>query len=72
MKDCTDCKYAEWHVTERGRLHPSGNGDCKVEIKTPVLPGSMYWLYKPEPLGGGINRHEELDDHCAYYTRKQS
>lgn len=26
MKNCINCKYAEWSRTESGRLHPSGDG----------------------------------------------
>lgn len=26
MKNCTDCKHAEWKRTASGKLHPSGAG----------------------------------------------
>ena len=69
MIDCTHCKYAEWHRTATGRLHPSGEGKCKFVFRLPLLPQSMYWLTVPSPFGGWINRKKELNDHCAYYAQ---
>ena len=71
MKNCTDCKHAEWKRREGGNLHPSGDGRCKSPWKMPPLPASMYWLggSEPHPLGGHINRRKDLNDHCPYYTR---
>ena len=72
MKNCTDCKHALWDKTETGRLHPKGGGQCKYPYKVPALPQAFYWMYRgaPEPLGGYISRHTELQDHCTYYARK--
>lgn len=69
MKNCNDCRHATWDRTKNGRLHPSGGGSCRYPYKIPQLPSSMYWLSfnKPTPLGGWINRREELKDHCPYY-----
>jgi len=71
MKNCTSCQYAEWAKTASGKLHPSGNGQCKYKYKVPALPQSMYWLGRCDPIpnGGRINRHKELKDHCAYFGR---
>jgi hypothetical protein len=69
MKNCTDCKWAQWRRTKAGKLHPSGDGSCAYPFKMPPLPQSMYWLSTPKPCGGGINRKQELNDHCAYYAR---
>ena len=72
MKNCTKCKYAQWHKTEVGRLHPSGDGKCTKEIKIPPLPASKQWPYRdePKPTGGWINRREELKEHCVYYSEQ--
>lgn len=72
MKDCTKCKHADWFRTNSGRLHPSGDGRCKKEVKIPKLPASMKWGYgsyasDPSPMGGQINRREYLKEHCVYY-----
>ena len=71
MKSCLDCKYADWKRTESGRLHPSGDGKCKYEWKSPQLPQSMYWIarHAPSPCGGNIERKKELEDHCAYFSK---
>ena len=71
MKSCVGCKHAEWKRTAAGKLHPSGDGDCKYPYKSPPLPASMFWLYGHayKPLGGHINRRRELKDHCTYYMR---
>lgn len=73
MKNCTDCKHAQWDKTETGRLHPKGGGQCKYPYKVPALPQAFYWMYRgaPEPLGGHISRRAELQDHCTYYARKE-
>ena len=70
MKNCTNCKLAEWEKTKTGRLHPSGDGRCTYEYKVRVLPASMYWSSRtiPRPSGGYINRHTELKEHCVYYS----
>ena len=67
MKNCTHCKYANWHRTQAGKLHPSGEGKCTFPWKLPPLPASMYWMTGPSPYGGHINRREELKEHCTYY-----
>ena len=68
MKNCTKCKYAEWKRGNKGRLHPSGDGECKFPYKIPALPASKFWLSGiPFPSCGFINRREELKDHCVYY-----
>jgi hypothetical protein len=77
MKNCTDCKHAEWKRTAAGSLHPSGDGECKYPYKLPPLPASMHWMgwakaTGPTPVGGFINRREELRDHCTYYARKDT
>lgn len=70
MRDCTNCRYAEWERTAAGKLHPSGQGFCEYPWKMPKLPASMYWLTEPSPMGGSISRRKELKDHCAYYSRR--
>lgn len=70
MKDCTDCKHAEWSRTANGRLHPSGDGRCKYPYKIPPLPASMYFISgPPRPIGGHINRRKVLNEHCVYFSR---
>lgn len=72
MKNCTDCKYADWHRTAAGRLHPSGDGKCTYEYKLPPLPSCRWWMSSnpPEPNGGYINRRRNHIDHCPFYARK--
>lgn len=70
MKSCVGCKYAEWKTTTTGRLHPSGDGKCTYQYKVPPLPGCMYFIHDPKPIGGDINRREELMSHCPYFDRK--
>jgi hypothetical protein len=74
MKNCTDCKHAEWHRTAAGKLHPSGDGKCTYPFRLPPLPACMCWTWgsAPTPIGGSINRREELRDHCTYYARKDT
>ena len=70
MKNCKNCKYADWQRTDAGKLHPSGAGRCSFVYKVAPLPASMYFLTAPRPLGGNINRREELNDHCTYFLRE--
>lgn len=72
MKSCKDCKHADWKVTAAGRLHPSGDGNCKYPWKMPQIPAAMFWMYHkpPEPMGGWINRKTGLKDHCVYWSKK--
>jgi len=72
MKNCTDCKHAEWRRTEAGKLHPSGGGQCKYPYKLPPLPAAFWWTGTPNQSFGYINRREYLKDHCTYYARKDS
>ena len=68
MKTCNGCKYAEWHKTKGGRLHPSGDGRCTFPWKMPPLPACKYFIGGVmAPVGGSINRKEEFKDHCTYY-----
>lgn len=74
MKSCTHCKHAQWDKTAAGRLHPSGDGKCGyVVAPLPKLPASMRWERwldgPPKPMGGHINRHQQLRDHCTYFER---
>jgi hypothetical protein len=70
MRTCIGCQHADWRKTANGRLHPSGDGQCRYEYKVPALPQSMYWIGRaPEPSGRHISRKDELKDHCAYYLR---
>lgn len=70
MKNCNGCKYALWTRTEKGKLHPSGDGKCGKKIELPKLPASMWWLWEsePKPMGGYINRRGELKEHCVYWS----
>ena len=72
MKSCLKCKYADWLKTEKGRLHPSGDGQCKYPYKVPPLPASMYWFSSHKPSGGYINRRKELKEHCPYWQKGES
>ena len=71
MKDCTNCKFADWERTSAGKLHPSGNGQCKYQWVLPALPASMYWIGSGPslPSGGYINRKKELKENCVYFNR---
>ena len=70
MKNCTDCKHADWKRRDGGNLHPSGDGMCQYEYKIPALPAAMWWMgTAPTPNGGAINRRKELADHCVYWAR---
>jgi hypothetical protein len=77
MKNCTECVHAEWKRTASGKLHPSGDGRCTKQIVIPPLPGAFGWGYAwssksgriPEPIGGEINRRQELKEHCPYWAR---
>ena len=73
MKNCTKCKYAAWKHTNAGKLHPSGDGYCTYPYEVPILPASMYWAFWigsdfPAPMGGHINRKEELKEDCTYFV----
>jgi hypothetical protein len=72
MKNCLYCEHAEWQKTSIGKLHPSGNGQCKFPITIPKLPMAFYWIggSAPTPCGGHIERKAELKDHCPYYDYK--
>lgn len=74
MKNCTNCKHAQWDKTAAGRLHPSGEGRCGYQVQLPKLPASMWWPRPlsgaPKPSGGRINRHKDLPDHCAFFERE--
>ncbi len=67
--NCEGCKFADWERTTTGRLHPSGDGQCRYNYKLPQLPGSMFWPHdrEPEPLGGRINRREKLWHPCGLF-----
>jgi hypothetical protein len=70
MKNCTDCKYADWQRTATGRLHPSGDGKCTYKVEIPQLPACRVWLCPPSASYPFINRHRELKDHCPCYQEK--
>ena len=72
MKNCTHCVHANWKRTAQGRLHPSGDGRCTKEVKHPPLPASKYFISPPTAFGGAINRRQELNTHCTYYTMATS
>lgn len=74
MKRCNDCKHAEWQKTAAGRLHPLGDGRCTYPYKVPALPGAFVWIgvQEPKPLGGYINRWEELNYHCPYWALREA
>lgn len=71
MKNCTNCKHAEWQRTAAGKLHPSGDGKCTFEYKLPPLPACMWWpaIALPKPSGWLINRRKDMSDHCPHFAR---
>lgn len=71
MKSCKDCGYANWYRTSSGKLHPSGDGKCEFKWKLPPIPQAFYLLKSNSLCGGYISRKKELNDHCAYFTRKE-
>lgn len=71
MKNCNNCKYADWKKTVAGKLHPSGEGKCLYPYKVPPLPASMYWMNtETTPCGGFINR-KQIWNHCVYFLLKR-
>jgi hypothetical protein len=70
MKNCTDCKYANWQRTASDKLHPSGDGMCMWLLQIPELPASMWWDgFPPRANGGAINRRKDVAEHCVYWDR---
>jgi hypothetical protein len=70
VRICDKCVHAEWKRTANGRLHPSKEGRCTKAVQIPALPQAFHWLGNaPRPLGGYIERGEELRDHCVYFAR---
>ena len=68
MKTCIGCKYADWNKTKSGRLHPSGEGQCRHDYQLPPLPNSRYWLQSGlVALGGYIERGKVYITDCPYY-----
>lgn len=68
MKNCLKCVHAKWQRTEKGRLHPSGDGRCEYHYEVKKLPSAFYWPgVAPYPCGGYINRREEHKEHCVYF-----
>lgn len=67
MKSCTHCIHAIWDKTKTGRLSPTGDGRCGKKLKPPKLPAAFFWFSAPKPVGGHINRREDLKEHCAFY-----
>jgi hypothetical protein len=72
MRNCTNCKHADWQKSKAGKNHPSGYGKCTFPIKIPVLPQAFYWMSETHmtPYGGFINRKRDLKDHCAYFAAR--
>lgn len=72
MKNCRDCKYADWKLTTAGKLHPSGDGKCRFEWIEPPRPACMYPVGKPQTITGRyINRREDFKEHCVTYFPKR-
>jgi hypothetical protein len=69
MKICNGCKFAEWKKTKGGKLHPSGDGNCKFKIVLPKLPACKNWIGHTAiyTVEGIINRKALFSDHCPYY-----
>lgn len=66
--NCKDnCKFAKWDKTAKGRLSPSGDGECTWVMPQVTLPVSFYYTghyYRaevPSPSGGYINRRNLKD-----------
>jgi hypothetical protein len=71
MKNCQGCKFAKWDRTDSGRLHPSGDGRCTYEWKSPPIPACSHWMgHEPKPYGVHINRRQDNKEHCVYYQRE--
>lgn len=69
--NCIGCKYALWNRTKDGKLHPSGVGWCQYPWTMPELPMAFYWITRPVPNGGIINRKSDGVKQCAYWTRAE-
>ena len=73
MKECLNCKYAKWHRSKNGRLHPSGEGECTYRYKPQPLPNAFFWLFNTaHPLGGQINRKKQYEKDCPYFQDERT
>jgi hypothetical protein len=64
---CDGCKYADWHRTSNGRLHPDRQGRCTYKIPEIIIPAAFHWMWDdrpPRPSGGGIERGATLRRDC--------
>lgn len=70
---CDNCKYAEWHRTKNGKLHPDKQGRCTYVWCAPSLPKAFYFPGSygntPYPSGGHIERGDRATDGCCYFTQ---
>jgi hypothetical protein len=71
MKNCTDCVHADWKKTAAGKLHPSGDGECKKVVVLQKLPASFYYVNSPAISGGFINRRRTLKEDCIFFAYKK-
>ena len=68
---CMDCKLADWQRTAAGKLHPSGDGQCRWVMPELRLPVSMYFVGgRTTPSGGYINRRDEWRQ-CPQFQRSE-
>lgn len=66
---CEGCRFAVWKKTAAGRLHPGKSGRCTYLAQNPInfdLPASFYWLGRPIPGGGQIERGSRLREACKF------
>lgn len=72
MKNCTNCRWADWKRTKNGRLHPDGTGHCKFPVKVAVLPMAFSYGFGERTVrvnGGYIDRNRDFSDHCSFFSR---
>lgn len=62
---CDGCEHASWKRTVSGKLHPDKSGRCTALFSIEV-PAAFYWLSKPAPGGGYLERGRDLGKECTF------
>jgi len=69
MTGCDDCRYADWHRTADGKLHPLRGGKCTYQVTLKDLPVVCRWFYEPPTcIGGYIERGSGHGLECVYWA----
>lgn len=71
MSLCETCKWAEWNVTASGRLHPNKGDRCGFKWELPPVPAAFYFIGKPIPCGGYIERGDRTKlTECSCWAQR--